>query len=150
MSRSGPRVIGRSARERGSPAAEEEADEHAMKAKVVVVVDDDVGAADSLAGALEMYGYTVFTAYGGRQALDLILETQPHSVVSDIDMPGMSGLEEAAEVRARRDVCQPCMVAVSGAASEDMHVRALHAGFDAFLAKPASMPELLRLLERGR
>lgn len=119
-----------------------------MKAKVVVVVDDDVDAADSLSAALEMFGYTVFTAYGGREALALILEMKPHSVVSDIDMPGMSGLEEAVAVRACRDLCQPCMVAVSGAANEDMRARALHAGFDAFFAKPTSLPALLHLLER--
>lgn len=120
-----------------------------MNAKVVVVVDDDVDAADSLAGALEMFGYTVFTAYGGREALALILRMKPHSVVSDIDMPGMSGLEEAAAVRACPNLCQPCMVAVTGAASEDMRARALRAGFDAFLAKPTSLPALLHLLERG-
>ncbi|MCE4557969.1 response regulator [Roseateles cellulosilyticus] len=120
-----------------------------MNAKVVVVVDDDVDAADSLARALEMFGYTVFTAYGGNEALALILQIGPHSVVSDIDMPGMSGLEEATEVRASLNLCQPCMVAVTGAANEDMRARALHAGFDAFLAKPLSLPALLQLLEHG-
>jgi len=121
-----------------------------MNARVVVVVDDDADAADSLAGALEMFGYIVFTAYGGKEALALIRETRPHSVVSDIDMPGMSGLEEAARVRACADLRQPCMVAVTGAAIEDMRARALRAGFDACLAKPTSMPALLRLLERDR
>jgi CheY-like chemotaxis protein len=120
-----------------------------MNAKVVVVVDDDVDAADSLAGALEMFGYIVFTAYGGREALDLIQQLCPNSVVSDIEMPGMSGLEEAAEVRARLHLRQPCMVAVTGAASDALRARALHAGFDACLAKPLSLPALLHLLEQA-
>lgn len=119
-----------------------------MNAKVVIVVDDDVDAADSLAGALEMFGYTVFTAYGAKEAIALILQMRPQSVVSDIDMPGMSGLEEAAAVRSLRGLRQPCMVAVTGAASEDMQARALHAGFDACLSKPTSMPVLLDLLDR--
>lgn len=119
-----------------------------IRSTVVVVVDDDADAADSLAAALETFGYTVFTAYGAREAITLILEKRPEAVVSDLDMPGMSGLEEAIEVRAIRGLRQPCMVAVTGAASFDTQALAMHAGFDAFLPKPPSLRALLAVLQR--
>lgn len=112
----------------------------------VVVVDDDVDAADSLALVLVTCGFEVCTAYGGRQAVDLILTMEPDLVVSDLEMPGVSGLDEVAEVRARPSK-QPRMVAISGAASGDMKNRALAAGFDAFLTKPTSIQDLLAALQ---
>lgn len=112
----------------------------------VVVVDDDVDAADSLALVLESCGFNVCTAYGGREAVELIAAVEPDLVVSDIEMPVVSGLDEVAQVRARPSK-QPRMAAISGASSVDMKARALAAGFDAFLTKPTSVPDLLSALQ---
>jgi DNA-binding response OmpR family regulator len=112
----------------------------------VVIVDDDVDAANSLAQVLASCGFEVCTAYDGRQAVDLIAAMEPDLVVSDIEMPGVSGLDEVALVRAS-PLKQPRMVAISGAGSVDMKIKALAAGFDAFLTKPASVPDLLAALQ---
>jgi len=66
----------------------------------VVVVDDVSDAAEALASALEADGYTVRTATDGARALALVDEFQPHCVLLDIDMPGLSGHEVASHLRA--------------------------------------------------
>jgi CheY-like chemotaxis protein len=67
----------------------------------VLVVDDNTDAADSLGLLLELNGAEVRVAYRGAEALALAAAYRPHVGFFDIDMPGMSGLELAREVRRR-------------------------------------------------
>lgn len=110
----------------------------------IVVADDNPLAADSLCLLLESYGLTVVPAYDGCEAQDLVEALAPAVLISDIEMPGKSGLQLARALRARDNSTRPAMIAVSGGTT--VTSEALAAGFDHFLAKPADPEHLVSLV----
>lgn len=111
----------------------------------VVVVDDAKDAAEALATALECDGYAVRTANDGAQALALVEAFDPHCVLLDIDMPGLSGLEVAAELRSRHGASL-VIIAVTGWGRAEGRVTATFADFDHYLRKPVDASVLQKLL----
>jgi CheY-like chemotaxis protein len=106
----------------------------------VLVVDDDPIVGKSFSRVLSGKGYAVITASNGQEALSK-LDTEDYDVVyTDIKMPGMSGLEMAEQVKARRPWLP--VVIVTGYGSPDNEARAEAAGVSAFLRKPLS-PEMI-------
>lgn len=106
----------------------------------VMVVDDDPVVAKSFDRVLSAKGYAVITASSGQEALNK-LETEDYDAVfTDIKMPGMSGLEMAAQVKQRRPWLP--VVIVTGYGSPDNEARAEAAGASGFLRKPLS-PEMI-------
>jgi CheY-like chemotaxis protein len=65
----------------------------------VLVVDDDRGVIDTLQTILTMAGYDCATSDNGNEALELVCHFDPHLVISDVMMPGMSGVELALELK---------------------------------------------------
>jgi signal transduction histidine kinase/CheY-like chemotaxis protein len=110
----------------------------------VLVVDDHVDAADTLAELVRIFGHDVRVARDGPTALALADAYHPDVVLCDLGMPGMSGYEVARSIR--RSARGPVrLVAVSGYAQPgDVH-RAADAGFDAHVPKPPD-PERIRAL----
>ena len=76
-------------------------DEHYMKEKdiKVLLVDDEMDFANTLAQRLKMRNLKVGTAYDGEEALTRLKEDEPDVVVLDLNMPGMHGMEVLAETR---------------------------------------------------
>ncbi len=107
----------------------------------ILVVDDNKDAAALLTLLLRMRGHEVREAYDGVSALAMATKSNPSIVISDIGMPGMSGLELA---RALRDMFPYGLklIAVSGYGSDEDKNRAKHAGFDQHFVKPVSMEDL--------
>lgn len=106
----------------------------------VLVVDDDPVVGKSFDRVLSGKGYAVITASSGQEALNK-LEAEDYDVVyTDIKMPGMSGLEMAEQVKARRPWLP--VVIVTGYGSPDNEARAEAAGVSGFLRKPLS-PEMI-------
>jgi len=106
----------------------------------ILVVDDDPVVAKSFDRVLSGKGYAVITASSGLEALNR-LEAEDYDVVyTDIKMPGMSGLEMAEQVKARRPWLP--VVIVTGYGSPDNEARAEAAGVSGFLRKPLS-PEMI-------
>lgn len=116
------------------------------RALILLVVDDNVDVADTLAIALEADGDVVAKAYGGRAAVLMVEQLSPDVVVSDLEMPDMSGLDEAIAIRKLALATQPWMVAVTGSAQLDIKRVALASGFDYFMAKPTNLCELTGVL----
>jgi CheY-like chemotaxis protein len=114
-------------------------------ARRVLVVDDNRDAADSLAEIVEMLGHAAIVAYDGAGALAKARADAPDVVLCDIGLPGMSGYDVARSLRdgARNGVL---LVAVTGYAQPQDVTRALDAGFDRHIAKPASIEDIERLL----
>jgi signal transduction histidine kinase/ActR/RegA family two-component response regulator len=114
----------------------------------VLVVDDNQDAADTAAALLEMSGYDVRTAYEPQAALRTFDTFGPDVAVLDIGLPGMSGYDLAAELRghARGRHCR--LVALTGYGTQGDVERAMTAGFNAHLAKPAEPRQLLETVER--
>lgn len=112
---------------------------------MVLVVDDNQDAADSLAEALRLQGHEVQIAYNGMCALARVRHSCPKVVLCDIGLPELSGYEFARIVRReQRDAIR--LVAISGYAQPEDIQRSLEAGFDAHVAKPAQPAEIARLL----
>ena len=98
----------------------------------VVVVDDFVDAAEALAAALELSGYKVWIATGGKEALALIDQHRPHCVLLDVGMPGMDGFELTQALRDRYgdDIV---LIAVTGREKDDERVSRTFARADHYL-----------------
>jgi CheY-like chemotaxis protein len=113
--------------------------------KRILVVDDNVDAADSLALLLRGMGHEVFVAHEGRAALADLARIRPDIALLDIAMPDMSGYELARQIRSRAG---PAMriVALTGFGLAEDRARALEAGFDQHMVKPADPAFLKSLL----
>lgn len=106
----------------------------------VLVVDDDPVVRKSFDRVLSSKGYAVITAESGEEALHKLDEERYDIVYSDVRMPGMSGLEVAENVKARRPWTP--VVIITGYGTEAAEARAKAAGVSSFLHKPLS-PEMI-------
>jgi len=110
----------------------------------IMVVDDEGRIADTLALILQHNGYETVTAYDGPSALALGAEFQPDLVLTDVVMPGMSGIELAMTVSENIPRCK--VIVFSGqAATAEMLDGARKRGIDFLLvSKPVHPEELLK------
>ena len=112
---------------------------------LVLVVDDNQDAADSLAELLRHSGHQVEVAYNGMCALARVRARVPEVVLCDLGLPELTGYEFAKAVR--RELASTIrLVAISGYAQPDDIQRSLDAGFDAHVAKPAEPGDIERWL----
>jgi len=112
----------------------------------VLVVDDNVDAAVTLAMILELDGYASAVAHSGPQALELAASFRPAVIFLDIGMPGMDGFETAAALRALPAADGACLVALTGWGAEHDRTRSREAGFDHHLTKPVELGTVQKLL----
>ena len=112
----------------------------------VLVVDDNVDAAQMLGTLLEMNGYEVAIAYDGRSALASAVQAPPDVALLDIGLPDLDGHELARRLRAIPETTQAVLVALTGYGQEEDRRNAYKAGFDHHMAKPADLAKLLELL----
>jgi CheY-like chemotaxis protein len=112
----------------------------------ILVVDDNEDAADSMAVLLRLWGHEVRTAYSGEDALASARDYQPDCMLLDIRMPGMDGYALARRFREDPLLSRSQLVALSAYSSEEHGRRALEAGFDHLLVKPADPMALEGLL----
>ncbi|HET8539855.1 MAG TPA: ATP-binding protein [Anaeromyxobacter sp.] len=110
----------------------------------VLVVDDNVDAADSLAEIVQMLGHAAEVAYDGPTAIAKARASPPDVVLCDIGLPGMSGYEVAQALRAAGNRAH--MFALSGYAQPEDVKNSVAAGFDGHVAKPLVVEDLDRLL----
>ena len=106
----------------------------------VLVVDDDPAVRKSIDRVLSSKGYAVITAENGEEAMRKLKEEKYDVVYTDIRMPGMSGLEVAEQVKARKPWTP--VVIITGYGSDAAEARAKAAGVTSFLHKPLS-PEMI-------
>jgi CheY-like chemotaxis protein len=114
--------------------------------KVVLIVDDNRDAAESLADLLELHGHATRVAGDGRSAIDAARELEPDVLVCDVGLPDMSGYDVIREIRAGATGARTLAIALTGYTRPEDRRRALAAGFDAHLPKPLPMDELTALL----
>ena len=100
----------------------------------VLVVDDDPNLTDLLVDTLVVIGYEAYAAESAKTALEVLRKEQIDLVISDINMPDMSGIELLEEIKkANRQL--PVML-ITGIGSDSIKDRAYSSGADGFLAKP--------------
>jgi len=108
----------------------------------ILVVDDNVDSADTLAMLLQLWGHSVCVAHDGNEALRLARRNAPHMVLLDIGLPGMDGFEVARRLRKLGKARRAVLIAVTGYSQPDDRLHALSAGFDDYLVKPVDAGEL--------
>jgi len=111
----------------------------------VLVVDDNVDAAESIAMLISLAGHEVRSVHDAQDALDAAQSFQPHLVLLDIGLPGMDGYEVARRLRSQQALEGLRLVAVTGYGQQSDRERVLEAGFDQHLVKPVE-PEALQSL----
>jgi two-component system CheB/CheR fusion protein len=105
-------------------------------AKRVLIVDDNVDNAASLATLLTFDGHDVHVAHEGDQALKLASKVRPEVALLDIGLPGMNGYDLATRIRQLPDVAAPLLIALSGYASSRSNDASSATAFDHYLVKP--------------
>jgi FixJ family two-component response regulator len=114
----------------------------------LVVVDDDVDVADSLAEILRDEGHYVRIGHDGKQGLALLAEHYPGAVLLDVEMPVLTGPEMAIRMFVRDCGLEAIpIVLLSGV--KDLNAVAARVGTPYFLSKPFTVEALLRLLGRA-
>jgi two-component system CheB/CheR fusion protein len=123
----------------------------APRGRRILVIEDNVDAGDSLKDALELMGHAVELARDGGSGLAAARAGRFDVVLCDIGLPDLDGYEVARRFRADPALADVRLVALTGYALPQDRARAIEAGFEAHLAKPASFEELERIVaERSR
>ncbi|GEJ55486.1 hybrid sensor histidine kinase/response regulator [Anaeromyxobacter diazotrophicus] len=113
----------------------------------VLIIEDNVDAAEALRELLELHRHQVGVAFSGPEGLAKAHELRPEIVICDIGLPGMDGCEVARAIRADEDEALrgAYLIALSGYAQPDDLRRARESGFQRHLVKPADPEQLERL-----
>ncbi|HEY5800013.1 MAG TPA: PAS domain-containing protein [Burkholderiaceae bacterium] len=113
----------------------------------MLIVDDNVDAAESLAALLEAGGHSVAVATHPQQALELAATAPPRLYILDIGLPDMDGYELARRLRAQDPDSGATFIALTGYGQAHDKVLAKAAGFDHHFVKPMDMPRLYAILD---
>jgi two-component system, chemotaxis family, CheB/CheR fusion protein len=122
-----------------APARIEVAPTAAPRPRRILVIEDNLDAAESLQLALELEGHEVAVAHDGPQGIDRARQLTPEVVLCDIGLPGMDGYAVAKALRREPGLRNTLLVALTGYALPEDQRRAAEAGFDAHLTKPATV-----------
>lgn len=114
----------------------------------VLLVDDHDDLLSMLQLVLSRRSFNVVTATSGPEALAVAQDFVPHVVVSDIGMPGMTGLELMEQLRAKSELGPFKAIALSGYDDAADEASAQAAGFDAHLPKPVDFNNLFATIDR--
>ena len=112
----------------------------------ILVVDDNVDAADSLAMLLRVIGHDVRTAHDGQAALEAARASRPEVVLLDIGLPYMSGLDVARHLRSDLGAHDVVLIALTGYGQDEDRRRSEEAGFNGHLVKPVDFRDALQAL----
>lgn len=113
----------------------------------ILIVEDNLDAADSLATLLQALGWATLVVHDGDAGVRAALAAMPSSLLCDIGLPGISGYEVARRLRAEVGFERLPMAAMTGYALASDRQDALRAGFDVHLPKPLDIDQLLAFLE---
>jgi PAS domain S-box-containing protein len=128
-----------------APARGEEVGVGALPVGAVLVCDDDPDVVEVLAAMLESHGYATLRAHSGPEALALAADQAPSLILMDLRMPGMSGWETIAELRAQATTAEIPIIILSALAPDDMAVPAA----SSWLTKPVDQKALMASMRRA-
>jgi PAS domain S-box-containing protein len=107
-----------------------------VPARRILVVDDNMDAADTLVMMLRLDGHEVQAVYRGQDALEKVGSFRPQIILLDIGLPELDGYEIARRIRNLPDGKHVRLIALTGYGQEEDRARAFEAGFDDHLVKP--------------
>jgi PAS domain S-box-containing protein len=126
-------------------AAETEAPR--MAGHRILIVDDNLDGAESLAMLLEEVGQETCEAHDGLQAIDAAERLRPDAILLDIGLPKLNGYEVCRRIRQRPWGAKVMIVALTGWGQDEDRQRSVEAGFDTHLVKPVDFELLMKLLD---
>lgn len=112
----------------------------------VMIVDDNIDAAEMLAMLLQASGHQVLVEHAPLQALELSRREVPQVLLLDIGLPEIDGIELARRLRAQPETSRSTLVAITGYGSEEDRKATSAAGFDHHLLKPVDTQRLVEIL----
>jgi FixJ family two-component response regulator len=112
----------------------------------VLLVDDEQTVCDAVSGFLRRCGFVVRMAADGAEALRSLSNDPPGVVITDVRMPGMSGLDLLECIRVRSPGTP--VIIITGYADLDSTIDAIHLGAYDFMPKPVRMGRLVEILRR--
>ncbi len=115
-------------------------------ARRVLVVEDNPDAAEMLRLAIDLAGHEVAVAHDGRSGLEAARAFRPQVILCDIGLPEMDGYAVARALRADPSFAATALVALTGYGLASDHRRAIEAGFDMHLTKPAPIEDIEEVL----
>ena len=108
----------------------------------IVIIDDNIDAAETLAAILELNGHSAQIAHTGRHGLQLINEIRPDVIFLDIGLPDQSGYEVAKAIKELDPSFKPILIALTGYGTAEDKAQALAAGFNEHLVKPLDFEKI--------
>jgi two-component system, chemotaxis family, CheB/CheR fusion protein len=132
-----------------APTGEEVAPPPPLRAHHVLVIEDNLDAAESLQLALALEGHEVAVAHDGPTGLERARALRPEVVLCDVGLPGMDGYAVAKALRREPRLRNTFLVALTGYALPEDQRRAAEAGFDAHLTKPATVEAIHEVMRRA-
>src|SRR5437867_11955344 len=138
-----PKPHGSASRAAAVPGADGEGLEPAR----VLVVDDEPSVVEVFREFLSGEGYALSVALSGEEAVRLIPEIKPDLVLTDINLPGLSGLEVMRF--AKREDPEVAVIVVTGYASASTAIDALREGAYDYVTKPFDLDDVQQIVERG-
>jgi CheY-like chemotaxis protein len=111
----------------------------------ILIVDDNLDAANGLARLLKLLGHEIQTVHDGPQAITEALSFRPEYVLLDIGLPGMDGYKVARRLR-EEGLYDAVIVAISGYGQEEDRRRSKEAGFNHHLVKPVDYTTLVSII----
>ncbi len=117
-----------------------------LPARRILVVDDNVDAAESMAMMLRLLGHEVSTAHDGVAAIDMVEKLRPEVALLDLGMPKLDGYDAARHIRQQTSGKDVLLVAVTGWGQDEDRRRTKEAGFNLHLVKPIDLAALEKLL----
>jgi CheY-like chemotaxis protein len=133
-----------------APVQPREAPSTKVYGRRILVVDDNLDAAESTAAFLRLEGHEVKTVSDGNEALSSVRVFAPHVIVLDIGLPGLDGYAVARQLRERGDTSHTLLVAMTGYGQREDRERAVASGFDYHFVKPTDPRLIQRAIEQGR
>jgi two-component system, OmpR family, response regulator len=112
----------------------------------VLVVDDNVSAAQALATYLSLEGMECEAAFGGRAAVTFATEFRPHVIIMDISMPGCNGYQAALALRADARTNEVAIIAFTALDESELHQHVIDQEFDAYYQKGQAPSRLATLV----
>jgi PAS domain S-box-containing protein len=124
-------------REESAPAFSTSSSRKDKTGRRVLVVDDNLDSAESMALLLQLGGHQVQVAHDGQAALEIAQRFQPQVVLLDIGLPKLNGYEVARRLRSWPDMQKAVLIALTGYGQAEDHHLSQQAGFNHHLTKPA-------------
>ncbi|GFK93796.1 Nitrogen regulation protein NR(I) [Fundidesulfovibrio magnetotacticus] len=114
---------------------------------VILVVDDEPGLRQSFARLIEQEGHQALTAASGEEGIAALADKKPDLVVMDVRMPGISGLEALARMKAA-DPATPVII-MTAYGDTGTAIEAVNKGAFDYILKPFDIPEMLGLIQQA-